>query len=50
MLLSSAIVEFYLFYGVAVDEQMWALLKSSQGRVSDAKVTFKASGSPVNEI
>ena len=44
MLLSYAIVEFYLFYDGAVEMQIWALLKRSQCRVSDIQMTVKASG------
>ena len=43
MLLSYAIVDFYLFYDRAVDMQIWALLTRSQSaRVSDTQVTVKA--------
>ena len=44
MLLSCAIVDFYQFYDMAVDMQIWALLTKSQCRVSDTHVTVKACG------
>ena len=44
MLLSSAIVDFYLFYDEAVDMQIWALLTRSQSRFSDTQVIVKARG------
>ena len=43
MLHSYAIVEFYLFYDMSVDMQIWAFLSRSQCRVSDTQVTDKAS-------
>ena len=42
MLLSFAIVEFYLFYNGEVDIQIWALLTRSQWKVSDTQVTMKS--------
>ena len=44
MLLSYAIVDFYLCYDGAVDMQIWALLTKSQCRVSDTLVTVKVRG------
>ena len=41
MLLSSPIVDFYLFYDGAVDIQILAILTRSQHKVSDTKVTVK---------
>ena len=42
--LSSAIVDFYLFYDGAVDMLIWALLTKNQCTVSGTQVTFKAHG------
>ena len=42
MLLSYATVDFHLFYEVAADMQIGALLTRSQCRVSDTQVTVKA--------
>ena len=47
MLLSDTIVDFHLFYDVADDIQIWALLTRSQCKVSDTQVTVKACGSLV---
>ena len=44
MLLFYAIVDFYFFFDVDVDIQIWALLTRSQCRVSDAQVTVEACG------
>ena len=47
MLLSYATVDFHLFYDVAVDMQIWALLTRSKCRASDTRVTVKVLGSLV---
>ena len=44
MLLSYAVVEFYLFYDGAVDMQIWASLTRRLCRVSDTQVIGKARG------
>ena len=44
MLLSYATVDFHLFYTVAADMQICAILTRSQSRVSDTQVTVKALG------
>ena len=44
MQLSSAIVDFYLFYDGLVDMQIWVLQTRSQCRVSVTQVTIKACG------
>ena len=44
VLLSYAIVEFYLLYDGAVDMQIRSLLTRSQCRVADTQVTVKACG------
>ena len=44
MLNSYTIVDFQLFYDGAVDIQIRALLKRSQGKVSDTQMTVKACG------
>ena len=44
MLLSVSIVDFHLFYDVAVNIQILALLTRSQCYVSDTQVTVKACG------
>ena len=50
MLLSYAIVDFYLFHDGASDMQIWALLTVCQCRVSDTQVTFRACGPLVKII
>ena len=47
MLLSYAIVDFYIFYNGASDIQIKAALTISQCKVSDTQVTVKAYGPPV---
>ena len=44
MLLSCITAGFHLFYDLAADMQIWALLTRSQWRVSDTQVTVKAHG------
>ena len=47
MLLSNAIVDFYLFYDGVLHMQIWVPLTRSQCKVSDTQVTLKACGSLV---
>ena len=49
ILLSYTIVDFHLFYDVAVDIQIWAALTRSQCKVSDTQVTVKVCGPLVNK-
>ena len=44
MMLSSAVVDFYVFYEGAVDTQRWGLLTRSQCIVSNTHMTVKAFG------
>lgn len=45
MLLTYAIINFYLFYDGAVNMQIWVLLTRNHCRLSDTQITIKACGS-----
>ena len=50
MQLSSAVVDFYLFYDGDVDMQIWVLQTMNKGRASDTQVIVKACGPLVRKM
>ena len=47
---SYTIVDFYLFNNGAVDMQIWSLLRRSQCKISDTKVTIEALGPFIKDV